>query len=283
MSVVVIPNVSAAKNRALVQQLAETVRNSHARVLDIHSDPVHERSVLTVAGTTGHLIDAMEALAIRASELIDLRVHRGVHPRFGVLDVCPFVPLEEGGQMDEATDAAVQTANRIATRGGIAVYLYGAAARSEDRHELVDVRRAIAHGEAPDLGPPPSARSGAVCVGARRVLIAFNVWLRCDIAVARDIAATIRERTGGLTGVRALGLEISPDRSQVSMNITRPADCGIDAVYDEVARLARVRGVEVEASEIVGAPPQRFLPDPAKEAARRLMSPGHSLETLLAL
>ncbi len=283
MSVLVIPNVSAAKNPLLVQQLAETVRNSHARVLDVHSDPVHERSVLTVTGTTDHLIDAMEALAIRAAELIDLRVHRGVHPRFGVFDVCPFVPLEEGDRMDEATDAAVRTADRIASRAGIAVYLYGAAARSENRFDLVDVRKAIAQGEAPDLGSPPSARSGAVCVGARQVLIAFNVWLRCDIATARDIAATIRERNGGLTGVRALGLEISPDRCQVSTNITKPADCGIDDVYDEVTRLARDRGVEVQASEIVGAPPQRFLPDPSKEAARRLMSPGRSLETLLAL
>jgi glutamate formiminotransferase len=283
MSVVVIPNVSAARDRALVQQLAETVRNNHARVLDIHSDPVHERSVLTVAGDTERLVDAMEALATRAAELIDLRVHRGVHPRFGVLDVCPFVPLGEEDPMDEATDAAVRTASRIATRAGMAVYLYGTAARSEERHELVDVRRAIARGDAPDLGPSPSARSGAVCVGARHVLIAFNVWLRCDIATARDIAAIIRERNGGMTGVRALGLEISTDRCQVSTNITRPADCGIDAVYEKVSILARNRGVEVEASEIVGAPPQRFLPDPSKEAARRLMSPGHSLETLLAL
>jgi glutamate formiminotransferase len=221
------------------------------------------------------------ALSAAAAERIDLTSHRGIHPRFGCLDVCPFVPLST--EMDEAVEASLDTAHRIARDLEIPVFLYGSAASPGRPNELPDVRRAIAEGLDPDLGPPGDPRTGVVCVGARDVLIAFNVWVRCEVATARQIATAIRARDGGLQGVRALGLELEPHMCQISTNITLPEACGIDEVYSAISNLATQSRVEVTATEIVGLVPERFLPNQDEEAARRLMSPGRSLESVLAL
>ncbi len=287
MSLIAIPNVSEGRDASAIAQLCDAVSGAGAHVLDVHSDEVHNRSVVSVAGAAVALVDAMVALAGRAKELLDLRAHVGVHPRVGALDVCPFVsPRDEIGTAVEAADAAGE---RIASELAIPVYLYGAAARRDAVRELPDARRAITSyvgtrtgGLSPDIGPEViDDRTGVVCVGARGPLIAFNVWLEADVTVARSAARHVRERDGGLAGVRALGLGMSNGLSQVSMNLTRPDHAGIDAAFEAVAAYARDVGASVTRAEVVGLVPERYAPDPKKEAARLMDPPSRLLEPQL--
>jgi glutamate formiminotransferase len=289
VSLIAVPNVSEGRDSGRIGDLARAIEGEGARVLDVHSDPDHNRTVFTVAGSDDQLTTAMAELAA-AARYIDLRRHVGVHPRLGGLDVCPLVP--HATSMDHAVTVALRTAEEIARRARIPVYLYGAAATSRgEARELPSLRaggleeliQRASHGQVPDFGPHViTARSGVVCVGARPVLVAFNVWLRCSLATAREIAASVRSAGGGLPGVRALGLALGePGVTQVSMNLTDPAAAGIDVAFDAVATRARgVRG-DVLAAEIVGLVPERFLPDPQREAARLLKTPGRSLESAL--
>ncbi|MGH2749992.1 MAG: glutamate formimidoyltransferase [Actinomycetota bacterium] len=289
MSVVAVPNVSVGSNEKLVADLAEAVAACGALVLDTHSDAVHERTVFTVAGSTESLVEAMTALAIESKRL-DLTEQQGVHPRTGVLDVCPYVP--HGESMQIAVDAARRTGTLIAERAGLPVYLYGEAALRPGTRVLPDLRRGGLEalrrrstlGLPPDFGDAEVTRAwGAVCVGARHVLIAFNVWLDCEPEVARAVAARVRESGGGLTGVRALGLVIDPPRTcQVSMNLTKPTATGIDVAFEAVAAAARAQDASILATEIVGLPPRRFLPSPDAQATRLLQEPSRSLESALA-
>jgi glutamate formiminotransferase len=285
MTLLAIPNCSEGTDRRLIDDLISTVESSGAGVLDVHADPVHNRCVLTVTASAPELIDAMGALAV-ATRAIDLSHHRGVHPRLGGLDVCPIVPHHE--PMATAVRVARAAAEEIAGRASLPVFLYGdASPRLETRH-LPDIRRGglealaqrVKSGFRPDFGPGRiDPRVGVACVGARPVLIAFNVLLRGDLTTARQIAAAVRDAG---TGVRALGLPTAEaDRSQVSMNLTRPHETGIDEAFDQVARLASSRSVQVVGTEIVGLPPERFLPDPSAQAARLLVRPGRSLESVL--
>jgi glutamate formiminotransferase len=270
-----------------VRSLVAAVEACDATVLDVHSDAVHHRSVLTVAGEEPSIVHAMASLAA-AARAIDLRHHRGAHPRLGGLDVCPIVAY--GIALERAAAIAWATGRAIASVARLPVYLYGAAATRPAAGELPGLRRGgmegliarAAAGLEPDLGPraiDPS--TGVVCVGARDVLIAFNVWLACDAPIARDIARAVRSGGGGLPRVRAMGLAMSPGVSQVSMNLVDPATTGVDAAFEAVAREARARRVQVRASEVVGLVPERYAPDPNKEAARLLMKPGRTLEAAL--
>ena len=273
-----VPNVSEGRDVEAVTRLAGSVRDAGARVLDVHSDPAHNRTVLTVWGRPAELVAASAALA-RAASTLDLTRHDGVHPRLGVLDVCPFV-------IDDApAEAVVETARAagraIAESAGLPVYLYGAAALRPELEPLPDLRRRACE-LPPDLGPRTiDPRRGVVCVGARGPLIAFNVWLRADQGAARRIASRVRAELGD-AGVRALGLDVGGGFAQVSMNLTDPARAGIDVAFDSVASLAASEGVTVHATELVGLPPERFMPDPDAEAARLLLEPGRSLELVLA-
>jgi glutamate formiminotransferase len=282
MSVIVIPNVSEGRVPAVIHALAETVVSAGARILDVHTDARHNRSVFTVAGETLNLARAMTSLATRAVELIDLTGHEGVHPRVGALDVCPFVALH--GAAAEAVEAARVTGERIGA-AGIPVYLYGrGASRSLPEIRRGGLERLIERSgiEPPDFGPRRiSPAAGVVCVGARDVLIAFNVWLAAEPEAARLIARDVREGSAVLPGVRALGLEIAPGVSQVSMNLVSPEVTGIDAAFAFVERRAIAAGVPITGTEIVGLVPERFMPDPKKKAARLLISPGRSLESAL--
>jgi glutamate formiminotransferase len=248
-------------------------------VLDRSSDPDHNRTVLTLAGPGPALVGAAVAGAAACARLIDLTNHRGVHPRMGALDVLPFVPLGEATRLSGAADPdldcaalAVRAGRRIAAEAGVPVYLYGAAARRPDRAALPAVRgrgfESLRDAPDPDLGGPglhPTA--GATAVGAREVLIAYNVELAgADLELARRIAAAVRERDGGLPAVRAMGVALA-ERGlvQVSMNlldykVTPPA-----AAFAAVAELAERAGARVEASEIVGLVPAAALAgtDPA--------------------
>ena len=283
MPILAIPNVSEGRDTRFVSELCSAVEKAGSRVLDVHSDAVHNRSVLTVtAGSPHELERAMGALA-EAAAAIDLTSHEGVHPRLGGLDVCPFVPHK--AEMSEAVEVAESAAKIIGEEVGIPVYLYAENARRIETKELPDLRRGgltgliekANGGLTPDLGPRRiDANRGVVCVGARGPLIAFNIWILAETQVATAIARAVRRPQ-----LRALGLSMGPGESQVSMNLVKPRELGIDAAFDLVAGAAKTYNVEVGATEIVGLVEQRWMPDPSKQAARRLLSPGRSIESAI--
>jgi glutamate formiminotransferase len=284
MPLLTIPNVSEGRDELVVSQLSRSLEAAGSRVLDVHSDPSHNRSVFTV---TGHLVQGIAGLAEAAATLIDLRAHAGAHPRVGVLDVCPVVPHEDS--MAAAVETARAAGEEIAERAGLPVYFYDHAAR--EPRSLPEIRAGglpalierARSGFSPDVGPREiDPRAGVVCVGARDVLIAFNVWIEGDVEAARTIADAVRERDGGLPGVRALGLEMEGGRAQVSMNLTAPDRTGIEAAFAAVAGEARRLGGSVVRTELVGLVPERYLPPPDAEAARLFIEPGRSLESVLS-
>lgn len=238
--------------------------------LDVSSDVSHNRSVLTFAGDANHLQGAVVALFEAAMARIDLRAHEGVHPRIGAVDVVPFVPLE-GAKMPDCVTLARATAAAIASRFRIPVYLYDEAAVDPARRHLEHVRRGQFEGLTarlaaaewrPDVGPAiPHPTAGATAVGARDVLIAYNVNLATDrLDVARDVAAAVRSRGGGLPCVKAMGVRLAHRGVvQVSMNLTDYRRTSMADAYRAVSREAVRRGVEVLESEIVGLVPAAAL------------------------
>jgi glutamate formiminotransferase len=284
-----VPNVSEGCRPEVVDEIVAAFAGPEVLVLDRSSDADHNRSVLTLAGPGPALVEAAVAGAVACARLIDLTRHQGVHPRMGALDVLPFVPLGRATALRGAADPdldcaalALRAGRRIAEDAGVPVYLYGAAARRPERAALPTVRgrgfealraagRAAASpaaAPAADLGgPEPHPTAGATAVGARGVLVAYNVDLAgADLALARRIAAAVRERDGGLPAVRAMGVALQGrGLVQVSMNlldfrVTPPA-----AAFAAVARLAEEAGAEVVRSEVVGLVPAAALAgtDPA--------------------
>ena len=257
-----VPNFSEGRDRGTIAAI-DAAFAAYADVLDVHADADHNRSVFTLVGSEQELGDALLAGITHAIERIDLRRHDGAHPRIGVADVVPIVPLRPE-QMERARRCAQAVAERIAAELDLPVFLYGESAPGRGpaffrRGGPEELQRRLDVGEvAPDLGPSrlhPSA--GGTIVGARRPLIAFNVNLRgASLDVAREIAALVRERDGGYPGVRALGLELPrAGIVQVSMNVE---DYEAAALHDIVARIeeeARTHGVEVAGSELVGLMP----------------------------
>ena len=283
MALLAIPNVSIGVPGVLLDNASHAIERSGARVLDLHTDAAHNRSVLTVTGRDHELSDGMVALAAVCIE-IDLTTHEGVHPRLGGLDVCPFVPHDTS--MDEAIGAAHTTGARIGRDLGVPVFYYGQAARRPETRALPDIRRGglegvierIAAGLRPDAGPTKvDDRVGVVCVGARGPLIAFNVWLRAELDTAQAIAGLVREPGR----VRALGLDARAGRCQVSMNLISPDEVGIEEAFGRVEAAAATRDVEIVATEIVGLVADDHLPPPDAKVARLLIEPGHSLEAAL--
>jgi glutamate formiminotransferase len=256
-----VPNVSEGRDRDVIDAIGAAAAG-HARLLDVHVDRDHNRSVFTLVGAEAELEEGLVALIAQARERIDLRVHSGAHPRVGVVDVVPFVPIRPD-DMERARAAALSAAERFGSELGLPVFLYGELAPGRGpaffrRGGLDELGRRVSSGElAPDFGPRTlDPVSGAVLVGARRPLIAFNVNLRGDVEVARAIAAGVRETGGGFPGVRALGLDL-PQAGivQVSMNVE---DWEAAALHEIVARIraeAAERGVEVVGSELVGLMP----------------------------
>ena len=284
MTLLAVPNVSEGRSPSRVRGFTDAIAATGARVLDVHSDAVHNRTVLTVTGPTTSLEAAMLALCLACS-YIDLTRHEGVHPRLGGLDVCPFVPHKTAEA--EAVAAAHRAGEVIHDRTGLPVYFYGHAALREATRRLPDLRRGglptlVKRAESdlpPDLGDAIDERTGVVCVGARGPLIAFNVELEAPIEVARQVVRGVRTSTGGLPGVHALAFPLEEGRAQVSMNLSDPDTTGIDRAFAEIAGLARSEGSSVVATEIVGLVPERFLPK--GEAARLLLKPSRSLESVL--
>jgi glutamate formiminotransferase len=258
-----VPNVSEGRDGTALAEL-RTAFSSPARLLDVHTDWDHHRSVFTLVGSGPALVETLLAGIAAAAERIDLREHAGAHPRIGAADVVPLVPLEAEAE-PTAREAALALADRIATELGLPVFFYGRL--TEDGREPAffrrggpeELQRRVDAGELrPNRGPErlhPTA--GGVLVGVRRPLVAFNVNLRSgDLEAAREIAAIVRERDGGFPGVRALGLELPrAGLVQVSMNVT---DWQAASLVDIVARVsveADARGIEVVGSELVGLMP----------------------------
>jgi glutamate formiminotransferase len=265
-----VPNVSEGRDPATIARLVDACRIPGTRLLAVHSDPDHHRSVITVAGDPLAVQDAMVELAGEALERIDLRRHRGAHPRIGALDVVPIV-AQTPSEMPLAREVALGLAKRIGTDLALPVFLYGDVATDPERTRPHDFRRnglewlanEIEEGRiVPDEGPArlhPSA--GAVLVGARAPLIAWNVWLpEGTLTEARTIAARVRETGGGLRGVRALGLYMAESGvAQVSMNLedyrATPPAAAVAAVRREAERL----GIRAGDSELVGLIPGEAL------------------------
>jgi glutamate formiminotransferase len=263
-----VANVSEGRDARALAAMARAIHGvAGAHLADVHSDVDHHRSVFTLLGAPGVIEAAALALAETALSRIDMREHHGLHPRLGALDVVPFVPLGDA-PMAVAVDVARRVGAALAERHALPVYFYGAAARSPARRELPDVRRggyeALAArlatpAGAPDAGPARfDPRAGAAVVGARDVLVAYNVWLdTTDLAVARAVARAVRERDGGLPAVRALGVAL-PSRGlvQVSLNLLDYRVTPLPVIFDRVEREAARRGVGIRRGELVGLAPR---------------------------
>jgi glutamate formiminotransferase len=277
-----VPNFSEGRDPAVIKRISEAIRSVEGvRLLDVHMDEAHHRSVFTFVGPPQAVADAAVAAARPAVEMIDLRRHRGAHPRMGAVDVVPFVPLA-GATLRMCAALAQGCGRRIADELGVPVYLYGEAASRPERRNLAEVRRPRFEGLgarmasdpawAPDFGPPRlHATAGAAAVGARPPLVAFNVYLDTpDAATARAVARAVRERDGGLPGVKALGFFIEGRRqAQVSMNLCDPGRTSMKDAFVAVARAAAARGAKAVSSELVGMISEAFF-DPAWPAALKI-------------
>jgi glutamate formiminotransferase len=256
-----VPNFSEGRDRVTLDALAAAI-STNARLLDVHADGDHNRSVFTLVAGEDELVEALVAATACARERIDLRRHEGAHPRIGAADVVPVVPVRPD-DMERAKQAALELGERIGGELELPVFLYGEVSPGRGpaffrSQGLEGLRRRVESGElAPDFGPGRiDERSGAVLVGARRPLIAFNVNLRGDLAAAREIASVIRERDGGFPGVRALGLDLPrAGLVQVSMNVEDWEAALLHELLGAIEREAAVRALDVVGSELVGLMP----------------------------
>lgn len=266
-----VPNVSEGRDERQLDAIAAVMDGvAGAWLLDRTSDRDHGRAVFTLAGYPGRVTDAMESAIEVAIDGIDMRRHHGRHPRIGAVDVIPFVPLG-GTTMEQCVAGARAFAARIAERFELPVYLYAEASQRADRRVLADIRRPGFEGLGdamalpaftPDFGPSrPHPSAGATAVGARPLLIAFNIQLSTtDTGVARRIAARIRERDGGLPAVQALGIDlVSQGCTQLSMNILDHERTPLWRLWHEADRLAHDEGVSLLDSELVGLVPAQAL------------------------
>ena len=273
-----VPNVSEGRDAALLGSLAQAFA-AHALVLDLHADPDHHRSVFTLAAEDEELVDALLDGIALAVERVDLRRHEGVHPRVGVADVVPVVPLVPE-DMPRAVSVARVLASRLGAELGLPVFQYGEIGEGRRpaffrRGGLEELRRRVEAGELePDAGPDTvDPRSGVALVGARRPLVAYNVVLATDdVEVAREVARAVRGSSGGMPGVQAIGLLLPQSaRVQVSMNVVDVELAPLHEVVERVREEAAARGVDVATGELVGLVPASVL-DAA--VAANLVVPG---------
>jgi glutamate formiminotransferase len=256
-----VPNFSEGRDAHVVEALRAAL-STPARLLDVHVDADHHRSVFTLVGQRDDLVESLLAGIACARERIDLRRHDGAHPRIGAADVVPIVPIRPE-QMPEARATALALAQQIGEEFGLPVFLYGELGSGRGpaffrRGGVGELSSRIVGGELePDFGPRElDPRAGGVIVGARRPLIAFNVNLRGELAVAREIAARVRETGGGFPGVRALGLDLPrAGVVQVSMNVEDFEAAALHEIVARIEREAGARGAEVLGSELVGLMP----------------------------
>ncbi|UCF36725.1 MAG: glutamate formimidoyltransferase [Acidobacteriota bacterium] len=284
-----VMNVSEGRAAETLEAIADSIESvAGASLLSFPADVDHNRAVFTFVGSAGAIYQAALAAFETAIQRIDMNLHRGIHPRIGAVDVVPFVPLGST-TMEECVSLADRFGQEASARYGVPVYLYQESARHPSRRELSTIRKGQFEGlrklitsdpdRRPDFGPPtlhPTA--GASAVGARKILVAYNVALETeDQEPARRIAAQIRESNGGLPGVKALGLFLeSRKRAQVSMNLVDYRTTSLKTVFDRVLKEARELDVSVHSSEIIGHAPADSLP-PNWPAALQVENPSAGL------
>jgi glutamate formiminotransferase len=294
-----VPNFSEGRRPEVIEEIVHAVGQiDGVTVLDHSSDETHNRSVVTFAGSADAVVRGATAAVGRALELIDMEQHSGAHPRIGAVDVMPFVPLGTT-RLTECVDLARRFGEQVAKVFDIPVYLYGEAALRPERRRLADVRRGqyealkaeigVNPDRQPDFGPARMhPRGGAIAVGARKPLIAFNVNLATnDVALAKRIAHTIRESSGGLPAVQAMGVLLeNPGEmpcAQVSMNLVDWERTGISRAVREIRRLALEAGTDIDHCELIGLAPTAALLEVAANAlGLRNFSPDQALELRLA-
>ena len=273
-----VPNFSEGRDEAVLARILEALRAcGEIRVIDGSMDHDHNRSVVTFLGTPDGVARAAHEACRTALDLIDMRDQKGAHPRIGAVDVVPFIPVRDM-DMREAVVLARDFGTAFGERNGVPVYFYGEAARKEERRTLAFLRKGgyerLKEKMAdprwmPDAGPAAfNPKSGASAVGARDILIAFNINLGTgDLSVAREIAAAIRQSGGGLKHVQAMGVYLaSRGIAQVSMNLTNYRETAIRKVYEAVRERAAARGVEILESELIGCVPREALAEGEAEA-----------------
>jgi glutamate formiminotransferase/formiminotetrahydrofolate cyclodeaminase len=288
-----VPNFSEGRRQEVLDQIRESISSvPGVYVLDIHTDPDHNRSVITFVGNPAAVEEAAFRMTQKASQLINLNKHSGEHPRIGATDVVPFVPISQIS-MEECVELAHRVGNRIGDQLGIPVYFYENAALRPERTRLEVIRRGEYEGlmeeissnpeRFPDCGPAHMGPAGATVVGAREFLIAYNVNLTtADEAIADKIARTIRHSSGGLRYLKALGMTVD-GRAQVSMNLTNFRKTSLPLVVETIRREAERYGVGIHNSELVGLIPQEALVDTAVWYTQMdLFSPDQVLEQRLA-
>jgi glutamate formiminotransferase/formiminotetrahydrofolate cyclodeaminase len=265
-----VPNFSEGRRAEVIDAIVKAIRGAGVHVLDVHSDADHNRSVVTFAGEPEAVEEAAFAGAAVATRLIDMEAHAGVHPRFGATDVIPLVPVR-GITMAECVAMSRRLGERLADELELPVYLYAESASRPERRRLSDLRRGgyeglkAAVGEdddrIPDYGPRALGSAGAVALGARPPLVAFNIYLdRSDPAVAEAVAAAVRASSGGLTNVQALGLPIAArSTAQVSTNLLDPVHTPLHRLFALVEQEAAARGARVTTSELVGLVPRDVM------------------------
>jgi glutamate formiminotransferase len=279
-----VPNFSEGRDPLVLEALRASIASvAHVALLHQTADPDHHRSVYTFAGDPDAVCEAAYQAVAIAAQHIDLSLHSGVHPRMGATDVLPLVPLE-GISLEDCAELARQLGKRIGRTLHLPVYLYEAAATRPERVNLADVRRGgyeilrdnIALPErTPDFGPSHVGPAGACIVGARNLLIAFNVFLQTDdVMIAQDIARRLRAANGGYPGVKALGLLVE-GKAQVSMNITQVWAVSLQHLVDDIYQQARAAGTDIHHSELIGLMPWRALTSNLHESD--LISAAHSL------
>ena len=272
-----VPNFSEGRDESKVERIVEEIRKtSGVKLLDYFSDPDHNRTVVTFLGEPAAVKEAALKAALKALELIDMRVHRGGHPRLGAVDVVPFVPVR-GMSMSEAAYLSQEMGRELGEAGQLPVYFYGEAATDPKRKKLSDIRKGeyeglkeklSTPGWGPDAGIPAfNPKSGAAVVGARMPLIAFNVNLRPPkLDLAKLIARKIRESSGGIPSVQAIGLELKEKGLvQVSMNLTDYRRASFSTVVEAIRREIVGKGLEIAECEVVGPVPMEALADVARE------------------
>jgi len=261
-----VPNFSEGADEACVKAIVCAMRVEGVRLLDWSMDSDHNRSVVTVAGAPAAIVEYAVRAAGKAAELIDLTRQTGVHPRIGAADVIPFVPVSKVS-LDQCAVLARQAGAEIWRRFGIPVYFYEAAAARPDRANLEDVRRGQFEklreasrkepSRRPDVGGPAlHATAGACAVGARKFLVAYNIYFdSTDVSIVRAIAKELRASSGGLSGVKALGV-LAHGRAQLTMNVTDLQTTPVSKVYAQVCRLATRHKADPVEAEIIGLLPQ---------------------------
>lgn len=281
-----VPNFSEGRRPAVIAAIVQAIQTPGVLLLDQSSDWDHNRTVITIAGSPPAVVEGLLRATRVASEQINLFEQRGVHPRLGATDVVPLIPIQNIA-LAECAILAHLLARRIGDEIGLPVYLYEAAATRPERRNLADVRRGEFEqllreielpARTPDYGPAHIGPAGAVTVGARQFLIAYNVYLQsADVLIAKRISKAIRASSGGLPAVKALGVLVD-GQAQVSINLTDYTQTPIHVVFEEIKRLAQLEDVAIARSELIGLAPQAAL---IQAAAHYLQLPDLTAQRLV--